>query len=197
MAIPHGFEQAYDGLAGLVGRVAEGRIRDEILGEELDAWRRDDCRGAATLAEAATFALRYELASRGMSEGPDSVSEETRALGRLMAALAHPGAPREQEELAEVALPEEFRRMVPNARGFRMGELQIIFEPTEESLGAVHFSVSHPTRYPTWEELLRARAAPGGPPPHLWAWLPKPGTDPGTNPYTLHLYLFPPEGLVG
>jgi hypothetical protein len=196
MAIPDGFEEAYDGLVELVGRVADGRIREEVLGEELDTWRRDDCRGAATLAEAATSALRYELASRGMSEGPDSVSEETRALGRVLAALGPPGAPGEQE-IVEVVLPEEFRRRVPNACGFRMGELQIIFEPTEESLGAVHFSVSHPTRYPTWEELLRARAAPGGPPPHLWAWLPKPGTDAGMNPYTLHLHLFPPEGLVG
>lgn len=196
MAVPDGFEEAYDGLVELIGRVADGRISDEVLGEKSDAWRRDDCRGAATLAQAATSALRYELASRGASEGPDSVSEDLRALGRVLTALEGARAVGEQE-IVEVALPEEFRRSVPNARGFTMGELQIVFEPTEERLGAVHFSVSHPSRYPTWEELLRARHAPGGPPPHLWAWLPKPGTDPGMNRYTLHLYLFPPEGFVG
>ncbi|QIN81128.1 hypothetical protein GBA65_22100 (plasmid) [Rubrobacter marinus] len=196
MAIPDGFEQAYDGLVGLVGRVAAGRIREEVLREEADAWRREDCRGAASLAEAATGALRYELASRGAREGPDSVSEEMRALGRILAALGPPKTAGEHQ-IAEVALAEEFRRNNPNARGFRMGELGILFEPTNDREGAVHFSVSHPSRYPTWEELLRARHAPGGPPPHLWAWLPKPGTEPGMNPNTLHLHLFPPEGLVG
>lgn len=120
-----------------------------------------------------------------------------RALGRVRAVLDPPPASGIREEIVEVALPEQLKRNAPGARGFRMGELQIIFEPTGDRLGAVHFSVSHPTRYPTWDELLRARAAPGGSPPHLWAWLPKPGTEQGLNPYTLHLYLFPPEGFVG
>lgn len=197
MTIPEGFEEAHDGLIGLVRRVASCEVRGEALGEEVDAWRREDCRGAATLAEAAFSTLRYELADRNLRKDQEAgTSEEMRALNRVRAAFESPGG-QPTQEIVEVALPEQFRRKVPNARGFRMGELQIVFEPTNERLGGAHFSVSHPTRRPTWEELLRARAAPGGPPPHLWAWLPKPGTDPGMNPNTVHLYLFPPEGLVG
>ncbi len=198
MAIPRDFEEAYDGLVVLARRVAAGKVREEVLGEEVDTWKREDCRGAAPLAEAAVAALRYELAERTLREGQEAeVSEETRALGRVLAAL-EPPEPEPEQEIVEVALAEEFRRKVPNARGFRMGELRIIFEPTDDRRGGVHFSVSHPNRRPTWEELLSARArVPGGPPPHLWVWLPKPGTEPVTNPFTLHLHLFPPEGLVG
>lgn len=189
--------RAASGVAVLVRRVAAGKVRDEVLVEEADAWRREDCRGAATLAEAATAALRYELADRTLREGEEAgAPEEMGALGRVLEALGPP-ASKGDEEIAEVALPERFRSKSPDARGFVMGEPQIIFEPTADRLGGVHFSVSHPNRYPTWEEVLRARTAPGGPPPHLYAWLPKPGTEPASSRYTLHLYLFPPEGFVG
>ncbi len=196
MAIPDGFEQAYDGLVGLVGRITAGRVREGVLAEEVDAWRREDCRGRAPLAEAASAVLRYELERRGSKEGPASVSKEMRALGRVRSVLERTG-PEGEREIVEVELAEDFMRENPNARGFRMGELKIVFQPTEKRLGVVHFTVSHPFRYPTWEELLRARGALGGQPPHLWAWLPKPGTEPGIDPYTLHLYFVPPEGLVG
>ena len=195
MTIPEGFEKAHDGLIGLVRRVASGDVRDEVLGEEVEAWRRGGCRGRATLAEAASSATRYGLELRGLREGPASVSKELRALGSVRSVLERPAG--EQEEIVEVELAEDFVREHPKARGFRMGELKIVFRPTTKRDGVVHFSVSHPFRYPTWEELLRARTAPGGPPPHLWAWLPKPGTEPGIDPYTLHLYFVPPEGFVG
>ena len=194
MVILEGLEEAHDALIGLVRRVASGDVRDEVLGEEVDAWRRENCRGRATLAEAASSATRYALESRGLREGPASVSKELRALGSVRSVLERPAG--EQEEIVEVGLAEDFVRENPKARGFRMGELKIIFRPTTKRDGVVHFSVSHPFRYPTWEELLRARKAPGGP-PHLWAWLPKPGTEPGIDPYTLHLYFVPPEGFVG
>jgi hypothetical protein len=96
----------------------------------------------------------------------------------------------------EVALPEELRRRMPNARGFRMGELQILFEPVQGPPHA-HLSVSHPSRHPTWEEILRARTAPGGPSPNLWAWVPKPEQEGKMNPRTIHLYVLPPEDLLG
>ncbi len=34
MAVPDRLEEAYDGLVGLVGRIAAGRLREEVLGEE-------------------------------------------------------------------------------------------------------------------------------------------------------------------
>lgn len=197
MAIPRDFEEAYDGLVVLVSRVAAGKVREEVLGEEVDVWRREDCRGAPTLVNGALHALRYELAKRDLRENRASASEETRALGLVQAVLEPPGATGDREEIVEVAPPEELGRKLPNARVFRMGRLKIIFEPTTKALGVVHLSVSHPTRNPTWEELLRARTAVDGPPPHLWAWLPKPGTGAGMDPYTRHLYFVPPEEFVG
>ena len=50
--------------------------------------------------------------------------------------------------IVEVALLEAFGEAHPSARGFRMGELQIIFEPIPDPGGTTnaHLSVSHPTR---------------------------------------------------
>lgn len=85
---------------------------------------------------------------------------------------------------------------MPRGRGFRMGELQIIFEPTEGPPHG-HLSVSHPRRYPTFEELSRAARAPDGPPPNLWAWVPGPEQARGMQPNMVHLYVLPPEELLG
>lgn len=196
MAIPGDFEEAYDGLVVLVRRVAAGKVGEEVLAEEVDAWRREDCRGAGALANGALHALRYELVKRALSEDSVAASEETRALGRVLAVVEPPGAQGDRSEIVEVALPEDLRRKMPKSRKFRMGKLKIIFEPTTKELGLVHLTVSHPTRYPTWEELLRARTTVGTP-PNLWAWLPKPGREPGLDPHTIHVYFVPPEGFVG
>lgn len=133
-----------------MGQIAAGRSHAEALGEEVGAWRREDCRGRATLAEAASSATRYELELRGLKDGPATVPEEMRALGRVRFVLERTTG---EEEIVEVELAEDFMREHPKARGFRMGELKIGFEPTTKRDGVVHFLVSHPFRYPTWEEL--------------------------------------------
>lgn len=197
--IPRDFEGAYEGLVGLVGRISAGEAGEAAVREEVDRWRREDCRGAAALTKAATSTLRYELASRGLEEGPEAVSGETRALGRVETILNPPEAETEgsRAEIVEVALPERFRQANPRARGYRMGPLQIIFEPTEGPPHG-HLSVSHPDRYPTWEEIRRATQAPGGAPPNLWALVPKAGQEgTGLNRFTVHLYILPPEELLG
>ena len=74
----------------MMGRITAGRVRGEALGEEVDAWRREDCRGRATLAEAASSATRYGLELRGLREGPASVAKEMRALGSVRSVLESP-----------------------------------------------------------------------------------------------------------
>lgn len=99
-------------------------------------------------------------------------------------------------EIVEVALPEQLRATMPNGRGFARGELQIIFEPSQGPPYG-YMSVSHPRRYPTYEELCRAARASGGPAPNLWIWLPKPEEEKDRQPNTVQLYVVPPEELVG
>ena len=201
MTIPEDFEGAYQGLIELVDGLARGEISQETLGEEVDQWKHADCRGATTLAEATMKALQYELSSRGLKEDAVAVVEDLRALGRVEAALGagtssdatgRGGKP----EMVEVALPERLRQRMPNGRGFTMGEFQIIFEPHQGPPHG-HLSISHPTRYPTFEEMLRAARAPGGPPPNLWALVPKPEQEHSINAKTIHLYVLPPEELLG
>lgn len=188
------FERAYEGLKALVEQMVQGEVREEVLREEVDAWRREDCRGAGTLSNAAREFLTYELANRGL-EGDECATCEMSALRKVEAILEPPEA-LTGTTLVEVALPEELRRKMPNGRGFRMGELQILFEPVQGPPHA-HLSVAHPSRYPTWEEILRARTAPGGPSPNLWAWVPKPEAEDKMNSRTIHLYALPPEELLG
>jgi len=200
--VPEHFAAAYAGLAALVGRVAAGSVRPAVPREEVDAWRREGCRGAGTLAKAAIQALRYEIASGGLEAGggeAEASARGLRALAQVEAAL-EPSQPQaeEQPRIVEVALPDALRERMPNGRGFRMGELQILFEPTEGPPHA-HLSVSHPSRHPTWPELLRARGARGGPSPNLWAWVPKEGDADASasGGRTVHLYVAPPRELMG
>lgn len=183
-------------------RVRSGEVVDETLGEAVDAWTREDCRGAVALAEAAALAMSYEIASAGLS-GPGEDAETDlrstyRALERVRGALRPVGACPEDSgvgaAIVEVALPEELRRRMPKGRGFVMGPLRIIFEPHEGPPHG-HISVSHPSRYPTWEEIRLAVAAPGGEQPNLWAWVPKPERD--SVSYTIHLYVLPPKEFLG
>lgn len=56
----------------------------------------------------------------------------------------------------EVPIPPVVRAMVePGARAYRMGECYIIVGRTDRW----HMSISHPTRYPTWDEIKTARYA--------------------------------------
>lgn len=201
---PDAFTEAYEGLAALVMRISGGEVREEVLREQVDGWRRERCRGAATLAKAAILALRHELSDEGLREGAGAVAGSMRALQAVEEILEPPEAsgtsrPGTAAPVTEGALPEAMRRAAPRARGFRMGELQMIFEPMAGPHGITnaHLSVSHPRRYPTFEELLLARKAPGGETPNLWAWLPKPKEPAPMNRHTVHLYVAPPPDLLG
>lgn len=195
---PEFLATAYGGLVALVERVSAGDVA--VLREEADAWRREDCRGSATLAKSAVLALRYSLADEGLREEAGA-AKRMRALDTVEGILEPPEAARPGSDvrITEVALPEAMRRAAPQARGFRMGELQIIFEPMAGPQGVTnaHLSVSHPRRYPTFEELLRARNAPGGMTPNLWAWLPRPDLSKPAKKNIVHLYLAPPPELLG
>lgn len=204
--VPEDFAHAYGELLKLVNQISRAEvpkgpeeISQEVLDEKVDQWKHADCRGAVTLAEAAIKTLQYELASRGFREGAEAVSEDLVALGRIESVLKPtPLTGDETAQIVEVALPEQLRNARPKARGFRMSELQIIFEPGEaQGPPHGHLSVSHPSRYPTYEELSWAARAHGGPPPNLWMWLPKPEKAQRMHRYTVHLYVLPPEELLG
>lgn len=135
--ISRDFEHAYESLVDLVGRISQGKIPQHALGEKVSEWEQADCHCAGTLAEAALKALRYELAKTGLEKGEGAVSADLRSLGRVEAAL-------QASELREVPLPEQLRQAMPEGRGFRMGELQIVFEPSEGPPYG-HLSVSYPT----------------------------------------------------
>ena len=135
--------------------------------------------------------LRYDLANRGL-RGDGAVPDELRALGRVEGALEPPErtAAGTRDAPVEVALPEALRRRLAGARGYRMGELQILVE--RGTGGGAHASVSHPRRSPAWDELMQARIAVAGPEtPTLWAWMPPPGSPPqhaGGAGGLVHLY---------
>lgn len=191
-AVPRDLEQACRGLRVLVGRIARGGIGEEVLREEVDRWKREDCKGAAALRKAANFSLRYELASEGLRSG-GGVPDELRALGRVEEILEPPeGGDLDGEVPVEVALSEDLRRRLPGAHGFRMGELQIILERGSEGLV---ISVSHPNRNPTWDELRRASLAAGPGVPALWALMQSPGSPPraGGTRGTVYLRENPPR----
>ena len=206
-SVPRDFEAAYEALVELVGRissVSSGDVMTSAMREEVILWQHSACKGAATLAEATTKALRYELASRGLAEGAgpaEKIKEDLRALGRVESVLgtsqsSENAGEDEQHEIVEVALPEGLQRQMPNGRGFRIGEFQIIFEPHQGPPHG-HLSISHPSRYPAFEELQDAAGAPGGPAPNLWALVPKPQQRQSMTGKTVHLYVMPPQELLG
>jgi len=177
-----------------VARILAGEVREEVLGEEVDAWRREACGGGQALAKAAVLAYTDELSRAGLA-GDDEAIGLMKALRAVDAVLDPPYDEVDASpEPVEVALPEALRRRMPQGRAFVMGELQIMFEPTE---AGAHLSVSHPRRFPSWEEIRRASTAPGGQPPNLWAWVPKAEDAPGVQRYVIHLYVVPPEELLG
>lgn len=198
--IPEGFAAAYAGLVDLVDRLQSGEVGERRVAREVDAYRREDCHGAQTLAQAAALAFRYHLATTGLEGRSQTVTGRMAALDTIEKVLNPPHHDGGEDErgagIVEVALPEGLRQRMPKARGFGMGRIQILFEPTEGPPHA-HLSVSHPDRYPSWEELLRARDALEGPPPNLFAWVPKPKETATGNPKTVHLYILPPEELLG
>ncbi len=207
MTISPDFEAAYGGLLELVGQISRTEVPPEIsqgvFGEKVDEWKHADCRGAATLAEAAIKVLQYELSSRGLKEGAKAVVEDLQALGHAEATMGARTSSGDtgqggKTEIVEVPLPKQLQQKMPNGRGFRMDEFQIIFEPGEaDGPPHVHLSIFHPRRYPAFEELQAAARAPGGHPPNLWALVPGPDQEHSIASKTVHLYVLPPEDLLG
>ena len=206
MRVPEDFVRAYEDLVPLVGRIQAGNVPDPLVREEVDRWRGDSCLGSASLTRAAILALRHEIATEGLREkqGPNGpAARELRALARVERTLSPPQESRdgrEEPEIVEVAPPEALVERMPGGRTFRMGELQIVFNQTNEPPYG-HLSVSHPTRYPTWEEILLARTAPGGLTPNLFAFVPKEaGADAGAGSVTrrsVEIFVAPPVELMG
>ncbi|TXH56105.1 MAG: hypothetical protein E6Q97_07170 [Desulfurellales bacterium] len=58
-----------------------------------------------------------------------------------------------------VELPMDWRSsqlLEKGTRRFKMGQCNILVSPPYENVGW-HLSISHPTRYPTWDEIAAAR----------------------------------------
>lgn len=55
----------------------------------------------------------------------------------------------------EISIPPDVRATLePNARAFHLGDCLVI---VGHSKNGWHLSISHPTRYPTWDEIKEAR----------------------------------------
>lgn len=55
----------------------------------------------------------------------------------------------------EVPIPDSVKRILePGARAYRLGECLVIVGHSEDGW---HLSISHPNRYPTWDEIKEAR----------------------------------------
>lgn len=206
--VPADFIRAYEDLVALVERIDAGEVTDGLVREEVDYWRGIACRGSAALTKAAILALRHELATEGLEHQREgnwpaagSSADKLEVLARVEHTLSSPKPSEGEEkepEIVEVALPETLRGRMPNARCFRMGELRIIFNQTQGPPYG-QLSISHPERYPTWEEILHARTAPGGVTPNLFVLVPKEAMAEADNGDTrpLQIYIAPPVELMG
>ncbi len=178
-------QEALDGLSALVDRVTQDDYSDEELRAEILRWESEDAEGRGGLAELAIHALGYQLAEQGMSSGSiEEVAGEMLALQRLKAALF----PSEELHPVEVDPAPAYREQFPQARAFRIREVQIIAMP---EAGGWHVSVSHPERYPTWEE-LRAAAGVASGVSTMWVYMPLAGGPGPIASNVVHLFETPP-----
>lgn len=188
---------ALDRLATLVEHVMHGNYSDEELRLKMLWWEREDARRSGKLADAAIFALEYQLAEQGLTllaeqgltEPTEEVTDKLQALQRLKAALKP-----EAKELrpVEVEPAPELRARFPAVRTYRIGEVEITATPEE---GGWHVSVSHPERHPTWDELKAASSVARV--PAMWAYIALSGGPPGgaVTSFTVHLFERPPADL--
>ncbi len=156
MRVPRDFPEAYAGLEELVSRISSGEVRGEAIGREAGRWLREDANGSLTLCKAAIFAMRHEAATRGMDGDAEGARATLRTLDAVDRAIDPPEDPHKLAPKMPVParMPEELKKQVPNARGFRLGRVEIVVEPKPTGW---RLSVSHPERWPTWEELMLAR----------------------------------------
>ncbi len=156
MRVPGGFPEAFAGLEELVGGISSGEVRGDALGREAGRWLREDAGGSLTLCKAAIFAMRHEAAARDMDGDAEGASAALRALDAVDRAIDPPeeaDAPAPKMPVP-ARVPEELRKRAPGVRGFRLGRVEILAEPKPTGW---RLSVSHPERWPTWEELMLAR----------------------------------------
>lgn len=190
-SVSEDFKKAYEELFELLDRIVTEDISGDELHGQVNIWVGAHYRGGTTLSKAAVLALRSELARMGLITDLDSATERLRALQQIDEIvdppnLSNAGLP------VEVTLPPDSHHSHPQIRGFRMGQLQIT---AKQEPNGWHVSVSHPERYPTWEELVRAREVTGDRFLTLFAHMPAPGGDMGINRYIVHLYETIPENL--
>jgi hypothetical protein len=178
-------QEALDGLTALVDRVTQGDYSDdEELRAEMLRWEEEDARGSGGLGELAISALEYQLAEQGVRGSMEEAAVEMRALQRLKAALF----PAEEPRPVEVAPAPAYRERFPTARAFRIGSVQIL---AAEEAGGWHVSVSHPERFPTWEE-LRAAAGVASGVSAMWVYVPLDGEPGAIASNVIHLFETPP-----
>lgn len=48
-------------------------------------------------------------------------------------------------------------RLEPGTKAYKMGKLRILVSPPIPGIQGWHMSISHPDRYPTWDEIAKAR----------------------------------------
>ena len=175
--------RALDGLTALVDRVAQGNYSDGELREEMLGWESEDAEGRGGLAELALHALEYQLSEQAMRTSIEDVAGDARALQRLKTALFPP----EELRPVEVDPAPEFGARFPQARTFRIREVQIIAMP---EAGGWHVSVSLRVRYPTWEELRAAAGVVGGV-STMWVYMPLAGGPGPTASNVIHVFETP------
>jgi hypothetical protein len=176
---------ALDGLTALVDRVAQGDYSNEELREEMLRWESTDAEGRGGLAELAIHALEYQLAEQGLRSGSmENVTDEMLALQRLKTALF----PTEELRPVEVDPGPWYREHLPGARTFRIAGVQITASP---EAGGWHVSVSHPDRYPTWEELRAAAGVVSGV-QTMWIYMPLAGGPGPIASNVIHMFETPP-----
>ena len=177
-------QKALDGLIPLVDRVAQSDHSNEELRTEILRWESEYAEGRGGLAELAIAALHYQIAGEGVSGSIEENAAREQALRRLEVALF----PAAVMGIVEADPAPEFKQRFPSARGFRIGEAQIIAEPTGEGW---HVSVSHRDRYPTVEELRGAASLTEGV-DTMWIPLPVPGSQGQRPNKVIHLFEIPP-----
>jgi hypothetical protein len=181
-------QEALDGLAALVDRVKQGTYSDVELRDEMLRWEREDAGGSGGLAELAIDALAYQLSEQAITGSMQEVAGDLQALQRLKAALFPP----EELRPVEVDPTPEYRAQFPQARAFQSREVRIIAMP---EAGGWHVTVSHPERYPTWEELRAAAGVVSGV-QTMWVYMPLAGGPGPVASNVIHLFESPPPELT-
>lgn len=214
---PEALTLAYDGLRSTVVGILIRRVPYEDVGRTVTSWLGDDCGGSAELARSAIHALRHEISARPPRGDPDGGHRvftdeawrdaESSALAlveyRLEEKLERENALKalSRAEVEEVDPPAEVFRAAPGTRAFRVGDLRVQFSPARPTGddATPYLRVTHPDRYPLWEEVLLAAAAVVGEDsrPELWARLPRTRHEEEGPPWAVRLYVDRSGGSPG